>query len=124
MFLARHHDKYDSIVSGSVLSPTALIAQKMVEFDSFVDRLVLSGTSTYNTHSPSLTPSPRFAQRPFNFLEELKAVQSEPLSETELMTEISSFFNGSIRPQSKYSLFNIIPEPDTDTAVSRNKCNT
>lgn len=123
MSLTRRHDKYHSIVSDSVLSPTALIAQKMVEYDAFINCLVPAGTSSYKTDSPSLTPTPRFAQRPFNFLEELNTVQSEPLSETELMTEISSFFNGSIRPQSKYSLFNIIPEPDTDTVAAANLAN-
>lgn len=91
MSLTRRHDKYHSIVSDSVLSPTALIAQKMVEYDAFINCLVPAGTSSYKTDSPSLTPTPRFAQRSFNFLEELNTVQSEPLSETELMTEISSF---------------------------------
>ena len=99
------------------------VTQRMREFDQHVHAVMPLLASLDRSAAPSITPPPRFAQRTFNYVDELNLTQDEVLSEPELLNEIARFFNGAIRPQSKYALFNIIIEPDPDATAAANVAN-
>lgn len=64
--------------------------------------------------------NPKFASETFLYKEELeKSYMPETGKNTEeVFTSLSEMFEGSIRPQSPYSLFNMVPSPLLDTVAA------
>ena len=101
-------------------SSALAMTKRLLEFDEYVQGLTSSGAWVDKRSAPSITPPPRFAQRHFNFLDAVADTQDFALSAPDLLKEVARFFNGAIRPHSKYALFNIIAEPDVDATAAAN----
>ena len=101
-------------------SSALAMTERLLEFDEYVQGLTSSGAWVDKRSAPSITPPPRFAQRHFNFLDAVADTQDFALSAPDLLKEVARFFNGAIRPHSKYALFNIIAEPDVDATAAAN----
>ncbi|WP_185225965.1 pyridoxal-dependent decarboxylase [Chryseobacterium indologenes] len=61
---------------------------------------------------------PKYPIEVFNYETELSNLDEHILSEEDLIEEMYSFLQGSTRPQSHLSLFNMVPEPMVDAVVS------
>lgn len=64
--------------------------------------------------------NPKFASEPFLYKEDLAKshVPEKGKSTEEVFKTLSEMFEGSIRPQSPYALFNMVPSPLLDTVVA------
>ncbi|MEZ9701108.1 aspartate aminotransferase family protein [Vibrio sp. 10N.261.46.E12] len=62
---------------------------------------------------------PKYPSRPFSYLKELTVdTDNGPLNKEELFNEVSRYFRGAIRPESKHSLFNMVPEPSLEATAA------
>lgn len=92
------------------------ITKRTVAYDRHIKSLVTTSSPVaFNTLN---TTAPRSPTRAFNYLDELAQLNDDMLQEDQLLNEVARFFNGAIDPSSKYSLFNIIPQPDVDAAAA------
>ncbi|WP_237088785.1 hypothetical protein [Paenibacillus larvae] len=64
--------------------------------------------------------NPKFASEPFLYKEDLAKshVPEKGKSTEEVFKTLSEMFEGSIRPQSPYALFNMVPSPLLDTVAA------
>ncbi|WP_145573034.1 pyridoxal phosphate-dependent decarboxylase family protein [Yersinia mollaretii] len=62
---------------------------------------------------------PKYPARTFSYLNELERDQSDaPADDTELFDDVAAYFQGAIRPQSRHSLFNMVPEPSMEATAA------
>lgn len=62
---------------------------------------------------------PKYPARPFFYLEELEHDHSDsPADNAQLLDEVARFVQGTIRPESRHSLFNMVPEPSIESTAA------
>jgi len=62
---------------------------------------------------------PKYPARAFDYLRELDAADDDaPAGEAALLDEVARYFRGAIRPQSRHSLFNMVPEPSVESTAA------
>ncbi|CND11923.1 putative decarboxylase [Yersinia intermedia] len=95
--------------------------QAVIDYTQVLDRYVQHSARIRQSMLPELsfapkalaTIGPKYPIQKFSYLEVLNRDQDEtPASEDELLSEVARYFNGAIRPQSRHSMFNMVPEPD------------
>lgn len=64
--------------------------------------------------------NPKFSSTPFLYTDELQKsyIPEKGKDSEEVLTSLSEMFEGSIRPQSPYALFNMLPSPLLDTVAA------
>lgn len=94
--------------------------QVLIAYTQVLDRHIQQCARASQSMLPELafapdalrTLGPKYPTQPFSYLDELERAQDEvPASEEELLNEVARYFYGAIRPQSRNSLFNMVPEP-------------
>lgn len=85
-----------------------------------LDRLINKITFLQNLLQDNNYLNPKFAAAPFFYQEELKNsfMPEQGRSSEEVLTGLTEMFEGSIRPQSPYALFNMVPSPLIDTVAA------
>lgn len=62
---------------------------------------------------------PKYPARAFDYLRELERDEGDaPAGEAALLDEVARYFRGAIRPQSRHSLFNMVPEPSVESTAA------
>ncbi|EQC1082645.1 pyridoxal phosphate-dependent decarboxylase family protein, partial [Enterobacter roggenkampii] len=94
--------------------------QTLIDYVQALNRHIQLNARSNQSMLPELTFAPdaletfgpKYPIQPFSYLDELEQAQDEtPASEAELYNEVARYFRGAIRPQSRNSLFNMVPEP-------------
>lgn len=94
--------------------------QPLIDYVQVLNRHIQQNARASQCKLPELTFAPdaletlgpKYPIQPFSYIEELERTQDEtPASEAELLNEVARYFRGAIRPQSRNSLFNMVPEP-------------
>lgn len=62
---------------------------------------------------------PKYPARTFSYLDELERDQGHaPADGVELFDDVAAYFQGAIRPESRYSLFNMVPKPSMEATAA------
>ena len=94
--------------------------QTLIDYVQVLNRYIQQNARASQCMLPELTFAPdalvtlgpKYPIQPFSYLDELERAQDEtPASEAELLNEVARYFRGAIRPQSRNSLFNMVPDP-------------
>ncbi|AKG70903.1 L-2,4-diaminobutyrate decarboxylase [Serratia fonticola] len=94
--------------------------QALINYTQVLDHHVQQRARTCQSMLPALAfapdaltdTGPKYPIRAFSYLDELERDNDEtPADENQLLDEVARYFRGAIRPQSRHSLFNMVPEP-------------
>lgn len=93
--------------------------KEFLKFDESNFDLLLEKTKIFHDHVNKNSLNPKFKTNKFSYIKELENVCiPETGKETEeVFREASEFFDGSMRTQSPYAVFNMVPSPLMDTVA-------
>ncbi|MCB5309672.1 pyridoxal phosphate-dependent decarboxylase family protein [Yersinia massiliensis] len=117
--------KYLEPLSISSAQPESL--QALVDYTTELDAYVQRSARANQLKLPDLAFAPaalanlgpKYPSRAFSYFDELERDQSNaPVDDLELFDDVAAYFQGAIRPQSRYSLFNMVPKPSMEATAA------
>ncbi|CCG87871.1 Glutamate decarboxylase 1 [Erwinia piriflorinigrans CFBP 5888] len=109
------------------LSAESETLQAVIDFTQDLARHVQEHARAAQSRLPELDfapaglarPGPKYPARTFSWLEELEGeLGDSPAEDGELFDEVARYFEGAIRPQSRHSLFNMVPAPSREATAA------